>query len=111
MGSVLWQLIDRTSETEFIFALFHFLLAGLALLVMLRWAGRSALQPKPPAPLLLTLGFSLFALDFALTTIYYGTAFFFDRLWDRLLYVRFSGALAGCAILLSSAGLAASIRN
>lgn len=86
MGSLLWQLVDRSSETEFIFALFHLLLAGLALLILLRWLGRRSQQLNPPARLLLTIAFSLFALDFATTATYYGMVFFFDRQWNRLLF-------------------------
>ena len=39
MESFFWQLANRTPETQFIFNLFHFLLAGLTLLVLLRQLG------------------------------------------------------------------------
>jgi signal transduction histidine kinase len=111
MSPLLWQLVDHTAETEFIFALFHLLLAGLGLLILLRWLGRSSQQLNPPARLLLTIGFSLFALDFATTTTYYGMAFFFDRQWNRLLLMWLARALAGSAMMLSAAGLVASVRE
>src|ERR1017187_9862941 len=111
MGSLLWQLVDRSAETEFIFALFHLLLAGLGLLILLRWLGRRSQQLNPPALRLLTIAFSLFALDFAMTATYYGMVFFFDRQWNPLLFTWLSRALASCAMMLSAAGLLASVRE
>jgi len=111
MGSLLWQLVDHSAETEFIFALFHLLLAGLGLLILLRWLGRSAQQLNPPARLLLTIAFSLFALDFVTAATYYGMVFFFDRQWNRLLFTWLSRALACSAMMLSASGLVASVRE
>jgi signal transduction histidine kinase len=111
MGSFLWQLVERSAETEFIFALFHLLLAGLGLLILLRWLGRSSQQLNPPALRLLTIAFSLFVLDFAMTATYYGMVFFFDRQWNPLLFTWLSRALACCAMMLSAAGLLASVRE
>lgn len=111
MGSLLWQLVDRSAETEFIFALFHLLLAGLGLLILLRWLGRRSQQLNPSARLLLTIAFSLFALDFATTATYSGMVFFFDRQWNRLLFTWLSRAPASSAMMLSAAGLVASVRE
>jgi len=47
MGSVFWHLANRTAETQFIFNLFHLLLAGLTLLVLLHQQPRS--NPSEPA--------------------------------------------------------------
>jgi signal transduction histidine kinase len=111
MGSLLWQLVDRSAETEFIFALFHLLLAGLGLLILLRWLGSRSQQLNPPALRLLTIAFLLFVLDFAMTATYYGMVFFFDRQWNPLLFTWLSRALACSAMTLSAAGLLASVRE
>ena len=111
MGSLLWQLVDRSAETEFIFALFHLLLAGLGLLILLRWLGSRSQQLNPPALRLLTIAFLLFVLDFAMTATYYGMVFFFDRQWNRLLFTSLSRALECSAMTLSAAGLVASARD
>src|ERR1039458_2059138 len=108
MGSLLWQLVDRSAETGFIFALFHLLLAGLGLLILVRWLGRRSRQMNPPALRLLTVAFSLFVLDFAITATYYGMVFFFDRQWNPQLFIWLSRALACSALMLSAAGLVAS---
>src|ERR1035441_1821404 len=49
MSPLLWHLVDHTAETEFIFALFHLLLAGLGLLILLRWLGRRSEELNPVA--------------------------------------------------------------
>jgi len=111
MSSLLWQLVDHTVETEFIFALFHLLLTGVGLLILLRWIARSSQQLNPPARVLLTVAFLLFSLDFATTATYYGTVFFFDRQWNWLLFTMLSRALRSSAMVLSSAGLVVSARE
>src|ERR1035438_5339882 len=111
MGSLLWQLVYRSAETEFIFALFHLLLAGLGLLILLRWLGRRSEELNPHARLLLTIAFSLFVLDFATTATYHGMVFFFDRQWNRLLFTSLSRVLECSAMTLSAAGLVASVRE
>ena len=77
MGSVFWHLANRTAETQFIFNLFHLLLAGLTLLVLLhqRRTNRDATTRDPNR--LLAAGFLLLVLHFALLTLYFGAEFFF----------------------------------
>lgn len=75
MGSLFWHLTNRTAETLLILNLFHLLLAGLTLLVLLHQlrANRAAIG-RPDR--LLTFGFSLLVLHFAVLTLHYGVAFF-----------------------------------
>ncbi|MGD1094494.1 MAG: ATP-binding protein [Bryobacteraceae bacterium] len=108
MSSLLWQLVDHTVETEFIFALFHLLLTGVGSLILLRWIARGSQQLNPPARLLLSIAFVFFALDFASTATYYGMVFFFDRHWNWLLFRWLSGSLTYSAMVLSAAGLVVS---
>ena len=77
MGSVFWHLANRTAETQFIFNLFHLLLAGLTLLVLLHQqrTNRGATTRDPNR--LLAAGFLLLVLHFALHTLYFGAEFFF----------------------------------
>ncbi len=77
MGSVFWHLANRTAETQFIFNLFHLLLAGLTLLVLLHQqrTNRDATTRDPNR--LLAAGFLLLVLHFALLTLYFGAEFFF----------------------------------
>ncbi|MFQ5662638.1 MAG: sensor histidine kinase [Terriglobia bacterium] len=81
MESFFWHLANRTAETQFIFNLFHLLLAGLTLLVLLHQlrASREAAHPAPDR--LLPLGFLLLVLHFALLTLYFGAAFFLHKEW------------------------------
>lgn len=109
MGPLFWQLVDRTAETEFIFALFHLLLAGLGLLILLRWRGWRSQQLNSSARVLLTLGFSLLALGFATTAARYGLEFFFDRQWNGFLLTGLSHAFAAAAMILSASGLLVSV--
>jgi signal transduction histidine kinase len=73
MESLLWQLSNRTAETLLILNLFHLLLAGLTLLVLLHRARR---RDGEPVGNLLPAGFALLVLHFAVLTVYFGLAFF-----------------------------------
>jgi signal transduction histidine kinase len=108
MSSLFWQFVSRTSETEFIFALFHLLLACLTLLVLLSWLRREPEWIKPEAHRLLSLAFSLFVLEFALATFHFGAEFFLGSQWNRSVFMKLSQALEGAAPLFASAGLLAS---
>jgi signal transduction histidine kinase len=79
MDSLLWQVSSRSAETLLIFSLFHFLLAGLTLLMLLRQRMSAELEPDRRPELLLPLGFGLLVLQFALLTINFGASFFFQR--------------------------------
>ncbi len=111
MSSLLWQLVDHTAETEFIFALFHLLLTGVGLLILLRSTARGSRQLNPPASLLLTVAFLLFSLDFATAATYYGTIFFFDKQWNWLLFIWLSRGFRYGAMVFSAAGLLVSVRR
>ncbi|MBI3281884.1 MAG: hypothetical protein HYZ57_18825 [Acidobacteria bacterium] len=97
--------MNRTSETEFIFALFHLLLACLGLLIVLSWLRKRLAGLSRRAQSLLAAGFALFALQFGLTTYYLADDFFFGRLWNRVLFLEIAQALEGAACLHVSAGL------
>lgn len=99
MGSLFWHLANRSSETQFIFSLFHLLLAGLTLLVLLHQIrairGEAAERPSR----LLAFGFFLLALQFALPTLYFGVGFFFHKDLQWAGFERFSHGLMACALL------------
>jgi signal transduction histidine kinase len=79
MDSLFWQVISPTAETLLILNLFHLLLAGLSLLVLLhQLRSRDLDRERRPEPLLVA-GFSCLALHFALLTTYFGTTFFLRR--------------------------------
>ncbi len=101
MESLLWQVSNRTAETLLILNLFHLLLAGLTLLVLLH---RARARDGEPAGVLLPAGFALLVLHFALFTIYFGLEFFAHKdpqLGDpeRL----FHGILIAAVLLLAGA--------
>ncbi len=73
MESLLWQVSNRTAETLLILNLFHLLLAGLTLLVLLH---RARTRDGELVGNLLPAGFVLLVLHFAVLTIYFGLAFF-----------------------------------
>ena len=56
MGSLFWHLANRTAETEFIFSLFHLLLAGLTLLVLLHRLRVRRATPVQASDRILTAG-------------------------------------------------------
>jgi signal transduction histidine kinase len=74
MESLLWHLTNRTAETLLILNLFHLLLAGLALLVLVHQGIHRGAKSR--ADRLLRSGFSLLVLHFALLTVRFGMAFF-----------------------------------
>lgn len=78
MESLFWLLANRTAETEFIYNLFHLLLAGLTLLVLLHQL-RAARRQVGMRSWLFPLGFLLLVSHFALLTLYFGSGFFFHR--------------------------------
>lgn len=106
MESLLWHLANRTAETQFIFNLFHLLLAGLTLLVFLHQFRASRPRPMAVPDRLLALGFFLLVLHFALFTLHFGSEFFFHKELARsgfepLLH----GVLAGGLLLVAAAFL------
>ncbi|MBZ5564817.1 MAG: hypothetical protein LAP13_20650 [Acidobacteriia bacterium] len=75
MQSLLTHLTSRTAETLLILNLFHLLLVGLTLAVLLHQM-RANRQSVGRPDRLLTLGFVLLALHFTALTLHFGTAFF-----------------------------------
>jgi signal transduction histidine kinase len=76
VGSLFWHLTSRTAETEFIFNLFHFLVAGLTLLVLLHQAQPGQDHDAHRAHRLLTAGFLLIAVQCALLGLHFGALLF-----------------------------------
>src|SRR5512135_3308479 len=74
MESLLWHLTNRTAETLLILNLFHVLLAGLAVMVLVHQRVNRGVTGT--ADRLVTLGSFLLVLYFALLTLRFGVAFF-----------------------------------
>jgi signal transduction histidine kinase len=104
MESFFWQLANRTSETQFIFNLFHSLLAGLTLLVLLHHFRGSRIEKISWADRILPLGFFLLMVHFALLSVYFGDKFFFDRELEWAGVEPLSQGLMACAVLTVIAG-------
>jgi two-component system NtrC family sensor kinase len=105
MESLFWQLANRTAETQFIFSLFHLLLAGLTLLVWLHQLRMARADPSPERGWLLPGGFSLLVLQFGLATLHFGLEFFFREELEWRGLERFSRGLMACGLLLVIAAL------
>jgi signal transduction histidine kinase len=105
MGPLFWQLVNRTAETQFIFNLFHLLLAGLTLLVWLHQLRMPRTGPGAQRTWFLASGFLLLVLQFALGTLHFGLEFFFRKLlgWPSL--DAMGPGLAACGLLLIITGL------
>ncbi len=108
MSALFWQILGRTAETEFIFSLFHLLLAGVGLLVLLR---NRFDQLNNPARRLLIAAFTFFAVQFAIGTLRYGTSFFFDNQWNGPGFLWLARLLGAPAIMLAVGGLVTSVRE
>lgn len=105
MESLLWHLTNRTAETQFIFNLFHLLLAGLTLLVLLHQLRANRAEATRAANGLLAVGFFLLVLHFALLALHFGAEFFFRKEFDLPSYELFAGGLIACGLLLVVAAL------
>lgn len=106
MESLLWHLANRTAETQFIFNLFHLLLAGLTLLVLLHQLRAHRPGPVAAADRLLALGFFLLVLHFGLFTLHFGAEFFFRKELEWTGFEPLShGLLAGGLLLVVAAFL------
>ncbi len=80
MESLFWQLANRTPETQFILNLFHSLLAGLTLLVLLhRFRGRFSLIRMSRGDRILPFGFFLVVIHFVALSLYFGIEFFLHK--------------------------------
>src|ERR1035437_10871222 len=99
MESLFWLLANRTAETDFIFGLFHLLLAGLTLVVLLYHFRTNQGDPAKVHNWLQPLGFFLLVLYFAILTLYFGAAFFFRRELGWTNFERLSYGLMTCGLL------------
>src|SRR6266571_3552817 len=99
MQSLFWLLANRTPETQFIFNLFHLLLVGLTLLVVLHRFKATSWEEVHVQSWLLPLGFFLLVSCFGLLAIYFGTGFFFHRELDWTGLERVSHGLIACGFL------------
>lgn len=97
------HLFKISDETQFIFGLFHLLLAGLTLLVLLHQIRENRTQGNKKAGQVLTWGFLLIAVDFAFATIHFGGNFYFHRELGWQGFESFSRGLMGCGVLLIAA--------
>lgn len=104
MESLLWHLTSQTAETQFILNLFHLLLAGLALVVLLRQLRANWSESIGSASRLLPLGFFLLVLHFALLTLHFGAEFFLRKELGWTGFESFSHGLMGAGLLLIVAG-------
>lgn len=102
MESLLWHLTNRTAETLLILNLFHLLLTGLAVMVLLHQ--RVNRDAKTRADRLITTGFSLLALHFALLTLRFGAVFFLQEQIGLAGLERISHSLLVCGTLVIVAG-------
>jgi signal transduction histidine kinase len=110
MGSLFWHLTNRTAETEFIFNLFHFLVAGLTLLVLVHQV-RGTRASRRAADRLLAAGFLLLALQCALLGLHFGARFFLDTEVRWVGAEPLSGALLACAVVAVAGGYISSADN
>jgi signal transduction histidine kinase len=74
METLLWHVTNRTAETLLIFSLFHLLLAGLVLMVLVHQRINRGVRGRPER--LLTIGFAALVAHFALRTAWFAAAFF-----------------------------------
>lgn len=105
MNSLLWHLVSRTAESQFIFNLFHLLLAGLTLLVLLHQFRTKRASVGVPDRLM-PVAFALLVLNFALLTIHFGSEFFLRRDWNWNGLERLPHGLMATGLLLALVSLA-----
>ena len=105
MDTFLWNLFNRTSETQFIFNLLHLLLAGLTLLVLLHQMRGKGEKKPGRAEQMLWGGFLLFVLHFGLRTLYFAVQFFLQKNLEWAHFELGSHGLIACGTLLIVAGL------
>ncbi len=105
MQSLLWQLANHTAESQFIFNLFHLLLAGLTLLVLLHQVGANRGEPPKTIDRLLSLGFFLIVLHFALLALRFGSEFFLRKELEWAGFKPLTQGLMACGLLVVVAAL------
>ncbi len=111
MQSLLWQLANRTAETQFIFSLFHLLLAGVTLLVLIHQLRANRTGSIEVADRLLPMGFSLLVLHFALLALRFGAEFFLRKELEWTGFGPLAEGLMACGLLVVVAALVREGRN
>ncbi len=102
MESLFWHLTNRTAETLLIFNLFHLLLTGLAVLVLVHLQVKRGIRGRPQR--LLTIGFATIGIHFLMLTLRFGAVFFFHEQIAVTGLERVSHAVLVCGILAIFAG-------
>lgn len=102
METLLWHVTNRTAETLLIYSLFHLLLAGLTLMVLVHQRVNRDVRCRPER--LLTIGFAVLAAHFSLLTLWFAAAFFLREPIHLEPVERLSHALLISAALLIGAG-------
>ncbi len=105
MEFLFWQQANRTPETQFIFNLFHLLLAGLTLLAWLHQLRGLRGAGIKRRDWFLPLGFFLLVLQFGLLTLHFGAEFFLRKELEWGGVDRFSRGFMGIGLMLVVAGL------
>lgn len=103
MNALFWHLANRSAEIEFIFSLVQSLVAGLALLVLLRQLRAARLNRTLRSDRVLLLGLLPLASQFALRALYFGIGFYFhtEPVWPGV--ERLAHALGVCGFMLVAA--------
>lgn len=109
METLFWQTLTRSPETEFIFELFHFLLAALGLIVVVRLRRRD-LQHSLTGTGGLLGAFLLFAVASAVRSLASGGVFFLAKPWAGFGVTATHHAFFLPACLLSAFGLTGAVR-
>jgi signal transduction histidine kinase len=102
MESLFWQLTNRTAETLLILNVFHLLLAGLMLMILVRQRRHGGVFGSSDR--LVTLGATLLVIHFSALTLRFSLAFFFQEQVHILGIDRVSHALLIAAVLAIVAG-------
>ncbi len=104
MEALLGQLISRTADTQLIFNLFHLLLAGLALVVLLYQLRAGRAESTGTADRLLPSGFFLLVLHYGLLTLRLAVEFFLHKEFQWPGFEGVSHGLMACGLTLVVAG-------
>lgn len=102
MESLLWHLTNRTAETLLILSVFHLLLAGLMLMVLLYQRLHRAATGRPDR--LVAIGIGLLMVNFAVLAGRFGLTFFFREQSNSPAVDRGAHALLGLALVCIAAG-------
>jgi signal transduction histidine kinase len=97
--SFIRHLADGTVETQFIFTLFHLLLAALAVMVLLHHRRATPAEGMQAPHRRLLQGSFLFVLDFSVRLIYFGAAFYFRTAFQWTQLESLSHGLRVCGVL------------